>query len=94
MKQGLGLSPLPQGRTTLHLFALSRTLRIRQEHGLGFSTEKSISPLRAIEDYCSALTNFHMFSRATGPTRQERRTNDIDPASSGTLIDWCAPGTQ
>src|SRR5262244_293903 len=32
------------GKATHHLFALSRTLRIRQIHGLGFSTVSSISP--------------------------------------------------
>jgi hypothetical protein len=52
----------------LHLFALSRTLRIRQLYGLGFSTVESISPLRAIVDYCSPLTDFHTLSRAIGPS--------------------------
>ena len=33
-----------RGETTHHLFALSRTLRIRQVNGLGFSTDNSISP--------------------------------------------------
>jgi len=56
------------GETTLHLFALSRTLRIRQLDGLSFSTVESISPLRAIVDYCSALTDFHTLSRAIGPS--------------------------
>jgi hypothetical protein len=68
IKQGLGLSPLPpEGETTHHLFALSRTLRIRQLDGLGFSTVESISPLRAIVDYGLALRNFHVVSRAAGP---------------------------
>ena len=39
------------GETTHHLFALSRTLRIRQAFGLSFSTDYSISPLPTIEDY-------------------------------------------
>jgi len=51
-----------------HLFALSRTLRIRQLNGLGFSTVESISPLRAIVDYGLALRNFHVVSRAVGPS--------------------------
>src|SRR5215469_13690910 len=68
IKQGLGLSPLPQGeRQRNHLFALSRTLRIRQLHGLGFSTVESISPLRAIVDDCSALSDFHGVSRPQAP---------------------------
>jgi hypothetical protein len=40
------------GETTHHLFALSRTLRIRQAFGLSFSTDYSISPRPTIEDYC------------------------------------------
>jgi len=45
IKQGRGLLPLSRGgETTHHLFALPRTLRIRQIHGLGFSTVRSISP--------------------------------------------------
>jgi hypothetical protein len=51
IKQGLGLSPLPQGRDNAHLFALSRTLRIRQAFGFSFSTDYSISPLPTIQDY-------------------------------------------
>jgi len=71
IKQGLGLSPLPQGerqRTTYSL--LSRTLRITQLNGLGFSTVESISPLRAIVDYGLDLRNFHVVSGAAGPTSQ------------------------
>jgi hypothetical protein len=56
-----------RGETTHHLFALSRTLRIRQLNGLGCSIVESISPLRAFGDYASALTNFHVVSRAAGP---------------------------
>ena len=68
IKQGPGLSPLPPGgETTHHLFALSRTLRIRQSFGLSLSTVGSISPLRAIVDYGLALRNFHVISRAAGP---------------------------
>src|SRR5438445_281522 len=55
------------GETTRHLFALSRTLRIRQSFGLSLSTVGSISPLRAIVDYGLALRNFHVISRAAGP---------------------------
>jgi len=35
---------------------------------LGFSTVESISPPQAILDYCSALTDFHTVSRASGPS--------------------------
>jgi hypothetical protein len=41
-----------RGRDNAHLFALSRTLRIRQVFGLSFSTVRSISPLPTIENYC------------------------------------------
>ena len=48
---GVGLSMVLWGETTHHLFALSRTLRIRQAFGLSFSTDYSISPLPTIENY-------------------------------------------
>src|SRR5499427_275933 len=57
-----------RGKATHHLFALSRTLRIRQPHGFGLSTVETISPLRAIVDYGPALRNFHAVSRASGPS--------------------------
>jgi len=47
-----------RGETTHHSFALSRTLRIRQTHGLGLSTDESISPLPAIVDYRLAVMQF------------------------------------
>ena len=56
-----------RGVPTHHLFALSRTLRIRQAYGLGFSTDYSTSPPSAFVDYGSALTDFHAVSRATRP---------------------------
>jgi len=59
---GLGLSPLHEGGTTHHLFARSRTHRIRHLYGFGLSTVRSISPLRAIVDYGLALSNFHEVS--------------------------------
>jgi len=55
-----------------HLFALSRTLRIRQYNGLAFSTASSISPLPTITDYSSARSDFHSVSRAVGPRWQYR----------------------
>ena len=60
-----------------HLFPLSRTLRIRQLNGLGCSIVESISPLRAIGDYASALTNFHVVSRAAGPRSQLTSTRGL-----------------
>jgi hypothetical protein len=53
-----------RGETTHHLFALSRTLRIRQSYGFGFSTAHSISPLPTIRNYSSARSDFHAVSRA------------------------------
>ena len=64
IKQGLGLSTLPPGRDNAHLFALSRTLRIRQAFGLSVSTDYSISPLPTVLDYCQTLSDFHVISRA------------------------------
>ena len=61
-----------------HLFALLRTLRIKQENGLDFSTVSSISPLPTIRDYSSALSDFHAVSRATGPKSQERKRNSCN----------------
>jgi len=46
------------GRDNAHLFALSRTLRIRQAFGLSFSTDYSISPLPTIENYRSNSERF------------------------------------
>ena len=60
------------GRDNAPFIRSTHTLRIRQIHGLGFSTVRSISPLRPIEDYGSALINFHVVSRAAGPKRQIR----------------------
>lgn len=57
------------GETTHHLFALSRTLRIKLTFGFGISTVISISPLPAVLDYHSQLSDFHGISRAEGPTQ-------------------------
>ena len=71
LKQGHRLSPLPkEGRDNAQLFAQPRTLWIRQIDSLNFSTETSISPLRAFPILHSTRSNFHEFSRAAGPTRQ------------------------
>src|SRR6266446_3637927 len=71
LKQGHRLSPLPQeGRDNAQLFAQPRTLRIRQIDSLNFSTETSISPLRACPILTLTLSDFHEISRAAGPTRQ------------------------
>jgi len=40
-----------RGKDNPHLFALSRTLRIRHAFGFSFSTDYSISPLPTIQDY-------------------------------------------
>jgi hypothetical protein len=74
LKQGHRLSPLPkEGRDNAQLFAQPRTLRIRQIDSLNFSTETSISPLRAFPILHSTRSNFHELSRAAGPTRQIRK---------------------
>ena len=57
------------GETTHHLFALSRTLRIKLTFGFSISTVISISPLPAVLDYYSELSDFHGISRAEGPTQ-------------------------
>ena len=70
LKQGHRLSPLSQqGRDNAQLFAQSRTLRIRHIDGVNFSTETSISPLRAFPILHPTRSNFHELSRAAGPTR-------------------------
>jgi hypothetical protein len=61
------------GTDNAQLFTQPRTLRIKQENSLNFSTVGSISPLRACPILHSTPSNFHEFSRATGPTRQERK---------------------
>src|SRR6266478_2900851 len=55
--------------TTHHLFARSRTLRIKLTFGFSISTVISISPLPAVLDYYSDLSDFHRISRAEGPTQ-------------------------
>jgi hypothetical protein len=45
-----------RGEATHHLFARSRTLRIRQIDGFGFSTVASISPRPATINYGSVRT--------------------------------------
>ena len=52
-----------------HLFARSRTLRIKLTFGFSVSNVISISPLPAVLDYGSALSDFHGVSRAKGPTQ-------------------------
>src|SRR5205807_10609796 len=66
LKQGHGLSPLPSGEDNdAQLFAQTRTLRIRLNRGLDYSTVGSISPLRAVA--ILPPSHFHRFSRAGGP---------------------------
>ena len=48
----------------------SRTLRIKQLHGLDFSTADSTSPHRAV--VIVPLSDFHEVSRAAGPKGQAR----------------------
>src|SRR5438046_8389100 len=56
-----------RGVTTHHLFALSRTLRIRQAYGLGFSTVNSTSPPSAFVDYARLGLIFMLFRGLHGP---------------------------
>jgi len=56
-----------RGQTTRHLFARSRTLRIKLTFGFSISTVISISPLPAVLNYYSELSDFHGISRAGGP---------------------------
>ncbi len=58
-----------RGETTHHLFARSRTLRIKLTFGFSISTVISISPLPAVLDYYLDLSDFHGISRAGGPTQ-------------------------
>src|SRR6201986_2643260 len=48
-----------RGETTHHLFARSRTLRIKLTFGFTISPVMSISPLPAVLDYYLELTDFH-----------------------------------
>ncbi len=64
-----GYCPSPKGETTHHLFARSRTLRIKLTCGFNISIVLSISPLHAVLDYCLALTDFHGVSRAESPSQ-------------------------
>src|SRR5882762_462461 len=57
-----------RGETTHHLFARSRTLRIKLTFGFSISTVFSISPLPAVLNYDLELSDFHRISRAEGPT--------------------------
>ncbi len=57
------------GETTHHLFARSRTLRIKLTFGFSISTVFSISPLPAVLNYDLELSDFHRISRAEGPTQ-------------------------
>ena len=69
IKQGLGLSPLPPGERQRTIYSLYHARSGSDSlHGLGFSTVESISPLPAIVDYGLALRNFHVVSRAAGPS--------------------------
>src|ERR1700759_2089499 len=58
-----------KGETTHHLFARSRTLRIKLTFGFSISTVISISPLPAVLDYDLHLSDFHGISRAEAPTQ-------------------------
>src|SRR4029077_14938860 len=70
LMQGHRLSLLTQEcRDNAQLFAQPRTLRIRHTDSVNFSTEASISPLRASPILHSTRSNFHELSRAAGPTR-------------------------
>src|SRR5215469_1498994 len=71
LKQGRGLSPLPPGRDNAAFIRSTRTLRIRQDYGLDFSTAPSISPLPTTRNDFSALGDFHRVSRAVGPNWQD-----------------------
>jgi len=64
-----GYCPSPKGETTHHLFARSRTLRIKLTCGFSSSIVLSISPLHAVLDYCLALADFHGVSRAESPSQ-------------------------
>ena len=63
------IAALPKGEATHHLFARSRTLRIKLTCGFGISIVLSISPLHAVLDYCLALTDFHGVPRAESPNQ-------------------------
>ena len=73
LKQAHELSPFSRGETAQRrsIIRPTRTLRIRQGHGLDGSTAISTSPLRA----ASILTrnHFHELSRANGPKGQGRK---------------------
>ena len=58
-----------RGETTRHLFARSRTLRIKLTFGLKGSNVIPISPLPAVPHYYSEPSDFHRISRAEGPTQ-------------------------
>src|SRR6516162_6654468 len=66
LNQARGLSPLLPGKNSdAQLFAQTRTLRIRQQHGFDFSIEFSTSPLQAVA--MLTLSDFHEVSRAGRP---------------------------
>jgi len=60
------------------VFAQSRTLRIRQLHGLDFSTADSTSPHRAVA--ILPLSDFHELSRAAGPKGQLKKRERGTPS--------------
>src|SRR5215469_617678 len=66
-KQAHQLSPLSRGETAQRrsIIRSTRTLRIRQGHGLDGSTVDTTSPLRATT--IITLTDFHLVSRASRP---------------------------
>src|SRR5216683_3614995 len=73
------LLPLPPGGdSNAHLFAQSRTLRVRQGHSLNCSTVGSTSPLSPVPHCASALNDFHEVSRAEGPKWQGRKIQGLD----------------
>src|ERR1017187_4346902 len=58
-----------RGAATHHLFALSRTLRIKLTFGLKGSNVFPISPLPSVPNYYSKRSVFHRISRAEGSTQ-------------------------
>ena len=68
------LPPPPGGVSKAHLFAQSRTLRVRQGHSLNCSTVRSTSPLPGAPHCALAMSDFHRVSRAVGPNWQGRKS--------------------
>ena len=66
----------PGGNNHAQLFAQTRTLRIRQRHGLDFSIEFSTSPLRA------AVIIALIFMRFRGPASPTGQRRNYSPATT------------